>query len=215
MISENEVNVNRKRILLHADTLYSFNAHMPLQDVELPDYKKMFNSFHPVTTTANTSTIFERKPAKLLEALRSTDSVVFDKAYTALKEVDFGAGDLPLLMKALLQWNKDFDSTYDAGSNAMLANIILDIDSSKNFIPFVEKNYAALTKEKETIKPFLLSLLVQTPTDASFSLLKKLLGNDPPKLNYQYYLRNRLYDSLQLSRQLFPEILKRANHRLV
>ena len=111
VISENEVNVNRKRILLHADTLYSFNAHMPLQDVELPDYKKMFNSFHPVTTTANTSTIFERKPAKLLEALRSTDSVVFDKAYTALKEVDFGAGDLRLLMKALLQWNKDFDRT--------------------------------------------------------------------------------------------------------
>ena len=31
----------------------------------------------------------------------------------------------------------------------MLANIILDIDSSKNFIPFVEKNYAALTKEKK------------------------------------------------------------------
>ena len=61
------------------------------------------------------------------------------------------------------------------------------------------------------MKPFLLSLLVQTPTDASFSLLKKLLVNDPPKLNYQYYLRNGLYDSLQLSRQLFPESLKRAN----
>jgi hypothetical protein len=211
MISnKNEVNVEKSRLVLQSDTLYNMVAFMPAEDFQLADYKKMFSSFLP-TSVARPSTIFERKADILLAALRSTDTVTFNEASSALQEVTFEEKDLPLLMNALIYLNKDFDNSYYGASNGELANIILDIDTLHHFISFIEKHYETLTEAQEPVKPYLLELLMKTPTDQSFSLLKKLLVNDPPKLSYQYYLANSFYDSLKLSRQLFPEILQLAN----
>ena len=212
MISnKNEVNVEKSRLVLQSDTLYNMVGFMLAEDFQLADYKKMFSSFLPTYDDPKPSTIFERKPEALLAALRSTDTVTFSKALSALQDVSFEEKDLLLLMNALIYLNDDFDSSYYENSNASLGDVILRIDTAHSFIPFIEKNYQTLTGMREPIKPFLLELLMKTPTEQSFRLLKKLLLNDPPKLSYQYYLANSFYDSLRLSRQLFPEILQLAN----
>ncbi len=52
---------------------------------------------------------------------------------------------------------------------------------------------------------------METATSESFSLLKQIISKQPPKIDNVFYLQNSLYDSLELSATLFPDILYAAN----
>lgn len=206
------INSERTRYILHADTVYAIYAYLPSENFEDEDYKKAFDDFKPTGNAHHISTIFTNKARFLLSDLASADTMAFLKANATLNEVTFEQKDLPLLLNAMLQVYPDFDSLYASGnSTSYLKDIILQVDTAKTFIAFIRQNYSLLTPNQEKLKPWLLALLMETPTAESFSLLKQIISKQPPKVDNVFYLRNSLYDSLELSATLFPDILHAAN----
>ena len=207
------INSERTRYILHADTVYAIYAYLPAEHFEDGNYKKAFDDFKPTGNPYHISTIFTNKARFLLSDLSSEDTMTFLKASATLNEVKFEQKELPLLLNALLQVYPDFDSSYTSGNStsAYLKDIILQVDTAKTFIAFVRQNYSLLKPNKEILKPWLLALLMETPTAESFSLLKQIISKQPPKVDHIFYLPNSLYDSLELSATLFPDILHAAN----
>ena len=203
----------KTRYILHADTVYAIYAYMPSESFEDENYKKAFEDFKPTGNAHHISTIFTNKARFLLSDLVSGDTMSFQKASATLHEVTFEQKDIPLLLNALLQVYPDFDSAYNESNStaAYLKDIILQVDTAKTFISFIKQNYSKLSPGQEILKPWLLALLMETPTAASFSLLKQIISTQPPAVDRIFYLRNNLYDSLELSATLFPDILQAAN----
>ena len=210
---KNNINSERTRYILHADTVYAIYAYLPSENFEDENYKKAFDDFKPTGNAHHISTIFTNKAKFLLSDLASADTMAFLKASATLNEVTFEQKDLPLLLNAMLQMYPDFDSSYNPGNStaAYLKDIILQVDTAKTFISFIRQNYPLHKPNQELLKPWLLGLLMETPTAESFSLLKQIISTQPPKVDHVFYLLNNLYDSLELSATLFPDILHAAN----
>lgn len=212
-LKKGHINSERTRYILHADTVYAIYAYLPAENFEDENYKKAFDEFKPTGNPHHISTIFTNKARLLISDLASEDTMTFSKASATLNEVSFEQKDLPLLLNALLRVYPDFDSSYSPGNStsAYLKDIILQVDTAKTFISFIKQNYSSLAPKQEILKPWLLGLLMETATTESFSLLKQIISKQPPRINNIYYLRNSLYDSLELSATLFPDILHAAN----
>ncbi len=198
-------NFKNVRILLNGDTLYYIYSFLPKEQVESKNYERLFNEFSFENISAATGKLYQRKPAALLTALGSQDSTEFEEAKKAFEEVDFNKEDLPLLQKATLIQYKDFDSSYYYNINAEIINIIESLDSDHTMLSFIKENYKEI--QQEYLKPFFISYLSYVKTNESYRLLKELLVNQPPKIENAYYVRYYFYDSLELARTLFPEIL--------
>jgi uncharacterized protein YbaP (TraB family) len=203
-------NLKKMRLLLNGDTVYTVFGFMPKESLETEDYKKVFDDFR-ITTEVSPVKLYERKPGALLKAFQSKDSAVFAKAKEAFETVIFEKADLPLLQQALLYQYQDFDTGYYSSNiNGKIATAIIELDSNHTSVSFIKDNYSKITPERELIKPFLLSVLGRIKTSESYSLLKEIIIKQPPAIETGYYFSHDLYDSLKLSRQLYPEVFSRA-----
>ncbi|MDP4261071.1 MAG: TraB/GumN family protein [Bacteroidota bacterium] len=203
-------NLKKMRLLLNADTVYTVFGFLPKESLETEDYQKLFENFH-ITSEIPPVNLSVRKPAALLMALRSGDSTKFLDAKQAFASVTFVKEDLPLLQEALLYQYRDFDtSRFSSATSADIAETIIELDSNHSSVSFTKDNYDKIPPVQEGAKPYLLSVLSCIKTQESYDLLKDIIVARPPKTNKDYYFHHRLYDSLKLSRRLYPEIFSRA-----
>lgn len=203
-------NLKKVRLLVSGDTLYTLTAHIPAQYMRDETHQKFFNDFR--IATEQEPSIYTNKAAPLLQALLTTDSVKFSAAKDAFNSVEFTEGDRELLHQALLPSYLDDDESYNGTMEVIVRRLSSIADPST--VDFVKKKYASFTGKKEVHKYLLLKLLAEAKTSASFMLLKELLLRQPPAMGDAAKLEYSLYDSLALTKTLFPEVLQLSRDSL-
>ena len=205
-------NVRKKfRLILNADTLYSLISFLPSQYIENRETGQFFDGFRANHENPH-PTIFKSKASQLLTDLGSTDSTIFRKANSALSSAKFTEEDLPFLHRALINSYLDDNSQY-YNSRDRIIEIVEEIADSST-LSFIQQNFAKLPAEKEALKFDLLDVLARHRTEPSYSLLKTLLLEHTPGRKGITGLSHHVTDSLDLTKMLFPEILKLANNNL-
>jgi hypothetical protein len=200
-------NLKKMRVLQNGDTLYSVYTFLPEAYLAQKNYQRLFDDFR-ITYEVKPVDFTIRKPQQLLLALQSTDSLAFETAKATLEEAVFIKEDIPLLQQAILHQYRDFDTSFYYSINNTIAHQIEKLDSSNSSLAFIRNQYPKLNEKNEYLKPFLISLLSGLKTTDAYLLLKELLITHPPKISEPYYFRNAFYDSLSLTRKLYPEILQ-------
>ncbi len=201
-------NIKKMRLMWSGDTLYTIFSHIPKDVYEAGDYPKLFDQFR-LRNEQKPINIFVPKQEALLTALSGTDSATLANARQALDDIHFSKKDIPFLQQALLRIYPDFDTSYfyESNTNAIIASKIISLDSGRSSLDFVRQTYPSLRDDKELLKPLLLSLLSANTTSESYDLLRQFIAKTPPAVDARYFLYHGIYDSLSLSKTLFPDAL--------
>jgi uncharacterized protein YbaP (TraB family) len=201
----------RVKFFVNGDTLYLLMAFLPKQQVDSKNEKKFFDDFR--VTNEVQPTIYIKKAKELLQALASRDTAVFSDALEVFQKVNFDKEDLPLLHQALVQnYIKREDDYYTV--NDRIADVLEDL-ADESTIEFVANNYNNLGAEKEPLKYNLLEVLSRLKTKESYQFLKKLMLSGLPTKGEAGNLNFGLRDSLELTAQLYPDILSLAKDSLL
>lgn len=205
VIKKPENNTLKKvRMFVNGDTLYTLLAFVPKQYINNQNIQKFFDDFR--ISNEIQPTIYTNKSKQLFEALKAKDSAAFEKAYSVLSSVEFSKEDLPVLHTALTEDYIKTENTYVSVNNKIATALEELADAST--VQFVSDNYAKLNGEKEELKYTVLQVLANIKTEESYHLLKKLLLTSLPKKGKDYGLSYKLKDSLELTKILYPEILR-------
>lgn len=192
-------NIERVKMFVNADTLYSVVNFSPVQYSNDANHLKFFSDFK--ITNEMTPTIFTNKAGKLINALTSTDSLKYEEAFAALSTAPFSTEDLPLLHNALLQVYSDSIKSSDIQNEILKLLKKLGDKTTVNFVANAYKTADATMHFK------LLEVLANIKTEFSYKILKQLLLSGAPKNGNSYQLKYALSDSLDLAKTLYPEIL--------
>ena len=193
----------RKRMLLYGDKLYTLVTVQPEHNTSSANVNKFFEDFRFIKP-ASPSTIFTSKATKLIDDLSSPDSATWSDARAALFSAEFTVNDLPLLHKSLLETYQDSDVTYGSIVSTIANQIIRLKDSSS--VKFAKDNY--VDYRNASIRNYLLDIISAFKTRENYADLKDLLLKFPPGNEPNYSLQGNLKDSVALTRQMFPELLR-------
>jgi uncharacterized protein YbaP (TraB family) len=193
-----------------------------------------FSSFKPVDTLKGES-LFTRKTDRLMKDLFSRDSLAVKRARKSIYQIGFDSLDVPLLKKAIdsLNWKmKDYLvlKRYFIESLGRLKD--------PSITTYLQKLYWKV-KDTADWQPAILNALLNQRTKASFLAFKDLVLQEPPIMDddYSYARPSRansvtvdiapvprtsskssyygrwtpLFDTLSLTKELFPDILQLMN----
>jgi len=177
-----------------------------------PFINKFFTTLRPVDRKLGPP-VFRNKLDTFFSDFYSRDSLLSRKAKEAIPNVYFGAGGLPLLLKAIrtLPYNgKDYFDT-----KTRLINELGYIDDPATVRQVVEalKDIYERAGDTSTFQNVVFKALARHRTLPAYELLRTLLIQDPPVFdNSTDYnaLFVELRDSLALARTLFPDLLQMA-----
>ena len=199
------------RLLLNGETMYILSAASPFKYADENNATRFFEEFrfHKEMTP---SPVFSNHPGLLFADLQSGDSATFHTAYSALDDVHFISDDIMLLLnKALLQY-----PAYDGGLSVnmqllQIANTLFTNDTSiayrNRVIQFIRTNYGNENKVIDSIRFYLLGMVASGKNRESYQVLADLVSLRKNAADYTYQLFGKLYDSLQLTRALYPQLL--------
>jgi len=202
-------NIRRMRMFLNGDTLYTLASFIASQYISDPEHEKFFNDFR--VAEEHKPTIFKNKAERLLVSLQTHDSAEYARASSVFNMVTFTERDRPLLHKALLFPYGDEgagSSVYDR----IVRTVIEMADTST--VGFIERNYHALDGNREELKYPFLQILASIHTPHSYDVLKKILFSGLPAKGNSWNLVNSLSDSPELTKTLYPDILKLSSDSL-
>lgn len=199
-------NFRRMRLVLHGDTIYMASAFLHPGILNANEVNKHFDEIL-VLTPSSPTTLYKKRTKELLADLASGDSIRFKAAADRIENVTFEKDDLPFLKEALLKKYELAEEQYeydDIYNN--IADIIVELGDS-SIVGFIQKKYFSPNLDNEEQKLAMLRVLASTKTKESYTVLKNLLLTDPPYL-YLNTLEYKLRDSLELTKLLFPEVMK-------
>jgi uncharacterized protein YbaP (TraB family) len=198
----------RMRLLLNGDTVYAVYAFLHPTLLHNTEVNKHFDDWllmgQPVATELN-----QRKVKEYFDDLWSGDSLRFAKAANGLARIVFEKADIPQLKESLLKQYDyaeiDFSDIYND-----LADELFNLKDSTAVL-FINKNYFSVKLDNEAQRIAMLRLLTRIKTKESFSVLKDLLLSQPPNTSYLYPVKQFIADSLQLTANLFPDVMRLSN----
>ena len=200
-------------VVLNGDEIYEVFGNFATQD--LPGkYDRFFNDFKVMNEKPGWNKS-QPKVEELAAALKDAD----EKTVATVKQwwdaLEFTGTDIPSLQKMLLQLYPDFDTTYYANLNKKLFEKIQFLDSTHTTVAYIKNNYASIQPEDEYVKGYVLSYLAGISTAESYSVLKDCLVKHPLTIKSAPYFGYMLYDSLQLTATLFPELMKQVGSEAI
>lgn len=197
------------RIMASKDTVYTLLTFVQTQELAITD--AFFSKFLPKNSSTNNITV--SKSALLFKDIQSKDSVIFQEAKAALENAVFDKKDLPALHKHILYKYLDDTLNHYWSVRGQLVNKVA-LFQDKSSIDFVKEKYPALAKDPKS-QYFLIDLLSDITTKESYQLLRDILSKNPPTEIEDHYLSINWYDSLELSRVLYPDIFKQLENPLL
>jgi uncharacterized protein YbaP (TraB family) len=205
----NSRQVKKIKMILNGDTLYTMYSILHGELIEDKEVKKFFSGIE--FTNPLPSGIFIPKQKMLMAALQSKDSLKRSQAREGLMNVEFTKNDLSLLHESWLV-NYPEEEYQNRSTNQLIGEKIAAIADPAT-IEFIEKHYSQA--KNEGLQMNMLEVLAGTKTSASYSVLKKLLQENPPSSGSVYSFYRKLSDSLLLSQFLFPELSKRYDDPVI
>ncbi len=204
----------RHRFILNGNTMYSLEAAMPDSAAGTTNFNRFFESFK-LGNEESSAGVFAGGPDKLFQDLLSTDSTTFTNAYNYADAAPFTVAHFPLIKeKALLEYPTN-EHTYQT-VNAKLLNTLSDLAKGSAPKELEIVDYVAL-HYKENKKPVidhrfhLLGMLASIKTSSSYKLINELFQAEPPSGMWGYTFFYKLYDSLSLTRPLYPAAFRYLN----
>ncbi|HKO80942.1 MAG TPA: hypothetical protein VJU78_11130, partial [Chitinophagaceae bacterium] len=200
------------RLLLSGQTMYLLANTQLLTYADDENTRRFFNDFR-VSKEETASPILGNNSDKLFAALQSKDSATFQQAYNALSEVQFIEKDIALLMDRAIQQYPANENIYQSVNEKLLSLVeaLLEKDSSATnkvkVNTFIQENYNKSNKNIDSLRFYLLGLAAKNKTSESYQLIRELLAAKKHAADYNYRFFGKLYDSLELTRTLYPDLL--------
>lgn len=175
----------------------------------LPHYSKtFFETFVPKDTCIGLDITSNKLDTYFFDKLYSTDTSVSKQTKMAIEYVQANmlVSSIPSLIKAIE--NKEFDKLSTSDKKELI--YAFGKLKSKEILPFLEKTYNRFSDSVE-LELTILKAVARLKTHESGKTFLKLLKVDLPVTSSDVSISNvfvYLYDSLQTSATLFPEILK-------
>ncbi len=200
--------VKKVKLILKGNELYELFGNFATQD--LPGmYDRFYDDFR-ITGKEQERSIPAPGIKAMLEALQHADRKSADEIKEWWDYLSFSAADLPFLQECLLRIYPDFDTTYYGNLNRKLFDAVVAVDSNHSTINYISDHFGSISPADEYIKPFVFFYLSDIKEARSYRLLKKCMLDYPLSLSGEHYFPLMLYDSLQLTAMLFPELMKLA-----
>ncbi len=206
----------RYRLLLNGNTMFVLSAAPPVVHADEKNITRFFEDFR-VSKEETPEAILKNTPDKLFAALQSQDSVSFQQAYNALDKVTFVKKDIMLLLEKAMLTYPGNDNIYQTVNDKLLLKVedLLDADSSADIRERVNNViYNSYSKPNTTIDSLrfrLLGIVAMGKTGKSYQQIKELLAMKGDRTDFNYRLFGKLYDSLALTKTLYPELLNYVN----
>ncbi len=203
----------RHRMLLNGRKMYvlSYDMDDPLEDSGNMD--QFFHSFR-LTNEKKDNDIYTAGPEKLFSDLLSKDSGTWHRAFNAFDIVRFGPEHIQLLaQKAMLDYPLDTTEYQTANSKIFdeMTELIAKNKESHAWVrDFVKNSYPSSTEAAEKYRYSLLSLLAVQKNAEAYKLIGELFTLKVPNGSYSYRLFYKLRDSLELTKLLYPGLLRYA-----
>ncbi|OSZ80830.1 hypothetical protein CAP36_06205 [Chitinophagaceae bacterium IBVUCB2] len=208
VIKPGEHLVKKVQLVLNGDELFELYGHFAQQDMA-DMFNRPFNEFK-IRNEKKWDGIGRSKMSDLTATLKGADKKKIEEIKLWWDNVEFTAADIPALQKLAFTIYPDFDTTYSRNLNSLIFQRIEALDSNKSTIDFIKTNYSSIQPKDEYVKPLVVSYLSGIKTITSFTILKEsLLKNSFAVGNAPYYYHT-LYDSLELTATLFPELMQVA-----
>lgn len=199
--------ITRRRIIWCGNKKYELVTNMHLADTASTNANKLFNELK-ILLPADTAFVYANKAKQLLLDLRATDSATRKNARTYLPGVSFSKSDLPLLYDAILYDYGEEDIIYSSIAASLANTINYWHDDTARF--FAERNYVKAANISD-LQYQLLGMILASRTQEAADICKRLILANPPTKEGINPLLQCLYDSAQLLRSWYPEILQLAN----
>jgi len=146
----------------------------------------------------------------LSATIKSADKEKIEEIKLWWDNVEFTAADIPALQKLALTIYPDFDTTYSRNLNSLIFQRIEALDSNNSTIDYIKNHYSSIQPKDEYVKPLVVSYLSGIKTITSFTILKESLVKYSFAVGNAPYYYHTLYDSLELTATLFPELMQVA-----
>lgn len=170
--------------------------------------EQFYSTFAPWDTAIGTS-ILQNKAALFLADLQSDDSIINEAAYKSFHIIQFENADAPKLIEAYKAKYSDDKSLQIRGE------LLYALGGLKHpqILPFLEKTYYQIGDSIQFQVP-ILDALAKSKTNRSAALFADLITTETPLSSYWRDVDDIIspfYDSLLLTQELFPKLLKLAS----
>jgi hypothetical protein len=171
--------------------------------------RNFFDSFHP-DFPSNNRDVYQNKVSVFFNDLLGTDSATRNRAFQAMPNVYYGTAGIPYILDALNRLNSH-DKNYFDTKTKLIAELGFIKDSGNSIIPVQLKKIYEQVADTSLFQNEVVKSLARLKTKASYRVLKDIFLQDPPVFENSYEYNNlfdNLEDSLSLTRDLFPELLR-------
>jgi uncharacterized protein YbaP (TraB family) len=168
-----------------------------------------FSTFAPAEKKLGLN-IYDNRLDDFFADLFSRDSIAHSRAQPSISNVHYGEKGISKIVDAINRLNLS-DKAYFETKSKLIAELGYINDSSKRVIVSHLKKIYEQTADTSLFQNEVFKALARHKTKAAYSLFKELILQDPPIFedNYEYSgLFGSLQDSLQLAKELFPELLQ-------
>lgn len=198
--------VKKVKSILFAGEIYDVFGTLAKRDID-EFYNKFFDDFK-ILNESLPFDISRPKFRDLAKAIQTGNKKEIGEIKGWWDVIEFAESDLSGLQSMMLQVYPDLDSNYQNSINWKIIQKISLLDTNNRTVDFIKNNYKSITAENNKIKPLLISYLSGIPTQESYGLIKQIVGDEsfPADMSMYYYLS--LYDSLELTATLYPELLR-------
>jgi len=196
------------RNILNNGVMYSLNTEIDFAKPRTKFVEQFFNTFTPWDTIIG-SPILQNKASLFLANLQSEDSITREAAYRSFYIMEFEDEDVPKLIKA---YKAKYDEKHSLQIRAQLLSALGGLKHPQ-ILPFLERTYAHIGDSIQFQVP-ILSALSQNKTAKSAKLFAELITKEAPLSSYlrdAEELFSPFYDSIALTKELFPTLLKLAS----
>ena len=196
--------IKSKYILKHG-AMYSLLT--TADTIEKPSLfvQNFYDNFKPLDTLIGVS-IFEDKSKRFFDAIHSSDSLTKEHAFESIKShIKFDKEDVEPLMDAITNYN------FPAKHIETKKQLITDLGKidDKRVLPFLVDLYPKV-EDTAMYQIAILKGLANQQTKKAYEAFNKLLDYDIPLSSSKWgisYLFYPFYDSLSLSKEIFPDVL--------
>ena len=171
--------------------------------------EQIFTNFRPYST-AGEFDLYTSKTDLFFKDILSSDSTTAANAFTAFPAVVFGEDDISKLDQLISNLRYNQKNYFDLKVRAISELGYIKEKAVEKKIPAVLKKVYENTLDTSTFKNAVYNALISGKTKESFAVLKEIMLRDPVVFESSYEYNNLFWDmndSLELARQLYPDIL--------